>query len=119
MQTLLREKLYHRDIFLPKWFVAPTEKVTITYGEHAKRESRADLHGEIRLPKSITLARFEVIEIGVIGDRVSKILFRGRLDERRDLCIVLIPGEWFAKTCWVNLRFDRHATLNAAKYERQ
>lgn len=117
----MTERLYHVEIGFPAGFQRPTERVAINYGQHARRESMQDRYGNIPLPKGLRLARFTVIEIGMVGNTVSKILFRGRLDERRDLCIVLIPNgdkPWFCKTVWVNVRTDKHNTLNVAKYER-
>ena len=113
------EVLYHSEIFLPSWFTAPTKRVKVDYGHHARREALADRYGNIALPAFINLRRFRVIEVGVIDGRVSKILFRGKLDDKRDLCIVLIPkGDrpWFAKTCWVNINSDQHKTLNHSRY---
>jgi hypothetical protein len=113
------EVLYHSDIFLPDWFTAPTQRVKVDYGHHAKREALIDRYGEIALPAFVNLKRFRVIEVGVINGRVSKILFRGKLDNERDLCIVLIPSgdkPWKAKTVWINLVTDKHRTLDRSRY---
>jgi len=113
------ETLYHSEIFLPDWFTAPTRRVRVSYGSHAKREALIDRYGTIALPAFVNLKRFRVIEVGVINGRVSKILFRGRLDDTRDLCIVLIPkGDrpWRCKTVWTNVRSDLHRTLDASRY---
>jgi hypothetical protein len=113
------ETLYHSDIFLPGWFTAPTQRVKVDYGHHAKREALVDRYGEIALPAFVNLKRFRVIEVGVINGRVSKILFRGKLDNERDLCIVLIPNDnrpWRCKTVWVNLNTDKHKTLDRSRY---
>ncbi|AVD99363.1 hypothetical protein SEA_BILLNYE_191 [Streptomyces phage BillNye] len=115
----MTEVLYHSDIFLPGWFTAPTRRVKVDYGHHAKREALADRYGEIALPAYVNLKRFRVIEVGVINGRVSKILFRGKLDNERDLCIVLIPrgdNPWRCKTVWVNLNSDKHKTLDRSRY---
>lgn len=114
------ETLYHSDIFLPDWFVAPTGRVQVNYGHHAKREALIDRYGKIALPTFVNLRRFRVIEVGVINGRVSKILFRGQLDATRDLCIVLIPNidnrPWKCKTVWTNVRSDQHRTLDHSRY---
>lgn len=116
------EKLYHTDIVLPEGFKAPQQRVSISYGSHARREALADRYGLIRLPSTLRLHRMRVIEVGMVGDKVSKILFRGRLDDTRDLCIVLIPGvdnqPWKCKTVWVNLNNDQHRTLDTTRYEK-
>lgn len=118
----MRERLYHFQIALPEGFKAPQQRVRINYGPHARKEAFRDRYGAIQLPTYATLRRFQVIEVGMVGDKVTKILFRGRLDEARDICLVLIPNEkgqpWFAKTCWVNLREDKHQTLDTTRYEK-
>lgn len=117
----MTEKLYHSDIALPESFKAPEQRVKINYGAHARKEAFQDRYGKINLPSFVTLSDFRVIEVGMIDGNVSKILFRGKLDDTRDLCIVLIPGmdnrPWFAKTCWINLNTDTHKTLDTSRYE--
>jgi hypothetical protein len=118
----MEEILWHADIRLPDGFVAPIDRVAINYGSHARREALSDRYGKIHLPASLTLGRFDVIEVGTIGGKVSKILFRGILDLERDLCIVLVPNKdgepWFCKTVWVNLATDTHGTLDRSRYVR-
>lgn len=114
------EKLYHTEIGLPEGFEAPQERIEINYGAHARKEAFQDRYGNIRLPKTLRLSRMRVIEVGMVGNKVSKILFRGRLDDTRDMCIVLIPnadGPWKCKTVWVNLNNDLHRTLDKSRYE--
>lgn len=112
--------LYHADIRLPDGFVAPVATVEINYGSHARQEAMADRYGLIDLPVRVPLNRMRVIEVGVEAGKVSKILFRGTLDSERDICMVLVParGPWFCKTVWVNLRSDKHATLDRSRYVR-
>lgn len=117
------ETIYHADLGLPKGFVPPTERIEINYGlhpdSHARAEAKADRYGEIRLPKTLSLHRMKVIEVGMVDGKISKILFRGRLDDRRDLCIVLIPNgnrPWRCKTVWVNTKWDKHKTLDRSRY---
>lgn len=117
----MRERLYHFEVGFPKDFERPEQRVKVNYGPHARREAFQDRYGAIKLPSFLTLRRFQVIEIGMVGESVSKILFRGTLDDKRDLCIVLIPNgnkPWRAKTVWVNLRTDKHKTLNVSRYEK-
>lgn len=108
--------LYHTEIGLPRWFKAPTAVVTPRYGDHSRFEAKVDRYGHIELPKTLDLSKMKVIEVGVVGGRVKKILFRGSLDSRRDLCIVLVDGI-FVKTVWVNLKTDAHRNLDRSKYK--
>lgn len=115
------ELLYHHTLGFPKDFVAPNKVVRVNYSSHAKREAVKDRYGILQLPKYVDLGLLEVIEVGMRNSAVSKIVFRGSLDETRDYCIVLIPNvpnqPWFAKTCWINLKSDKHKTLNMRRYE--
>jgi hypothetical protein len=109
--------LYHADIVLPAGFVAPTARVELAWTAHADSARKDDRYGEIPRFKTATLGRLQVIEVGMSGKRIDKILFRGRLDDTRDVCMVLIPGKrWTVKTVWQNLRTDTHHTLDRSKY---
>ena len=107
--------LYHFQIGFPKWFKSPTGIVAPEYGDHSRFEAQVDRYGKIDLPKTIDLAKFKVIEIGVEGQMVKKMLVRGSLDSKRDICIVL-TNTGFVKTVWVNLNTDIHKTLDRSKY---
>lgn len=110
--------LFHTEVGLPKWFTAPTGRVALRYTAHALRASADDRYGEIRVFKTMTLDRLDIIEIEAEGRNVTKILYRGRLDNERDLCMAVIPGRttWTVKTVWVNLRTDAHRTLDRSRY---
>ena len=112
--------LYHSEIRLPDNFVAPRGRVALDWTRHALNAANDDRYGEIPVFKHARLENLKVIEVGVEAGRVAKILFRGRIDSERDLCMVLIPGTgaWTVKTVWVNLFTDRHTTLDRNKYMR-
>lgn len=110
------ETLYHAEICLPKGFVAPTHVIRPVYSQHAIRAARSDRYGLMELPATISLRCAQVIEVGVLSGRVSKILFRLQYDDTLDMCIVVIPGRWFVKTVWFNERTDSHATLDRSRY---
>lgn len=110
--------LYHADIRLPDGFVAPTQRVALEWSRHAEQARQTDRYGDIPAFRTATLGNLDVIEVGVESNRVSKILFRGRIDADRDLCMVLIPrtGSWLVKTVWINLNSDGHGTLDRSRY---
>jgi hypothetical protein len=115
----MNENLYHSDIMLPAGFVAPVQKVSLRWTDHAKAECNKDRYAVIPQFKALTLKRFRVIEVGVAAGKVSKIVFRGRLDETNDIVIVLIPNSdrpWTVKTVWANKTSDKHSTLDKSKY---
>jgi len=106
--------LYHAQIGFPPWFKAPTHTIKPRYGSHSFSEAQIDRYGRIELPKVIDLSKYKVIEIGIEGTQVVKMLIRGQLDACRDICLVL-SGD-FVKTVWVNMRLDSHRTLDRSKY---
>lgn len=108
-------QLYHREIGFPAWFKAPTATVTPNYGTHARKEAFEDRYGHIALPATMDLSKYTVIEMEADGAKVVKILFRGALDARRDICVAMMANG-FVKTVWVNLRTDTHRTLDRSKY---
>lgn len=115
----MNETLYHSDIRLPDWFVKPTQRVTLSWSRHALRAASDDRYGVIPVQDMMTLEWYDVIEVGVVDEKVSKIVFRGGLDRYRDIVIVLSPmggNVWKVRTCWVNLKTDAHKTLDKSKY---
>lgn len=110
------EVLYHAEIGLPASFVAPTGVVCPKYSRHARAAAVTDRYGHMRLPSTICLSEATVIEVGYRNGRLHKILYRLKYNFDLDMCIVLIPGEWFAKTCWFNERTDLHRTLDRSRY---
>jgi len=112
--------LYHKDVFMPPGLKLPTGSMSLNYGGHARMESIADRYGSIKLPNVIDFDNFEPIEVEVNErGKVVKVLYRGSLDNRRDLCIVIIPSKRFVKTVWVNLKTDKHKTLDTSKYHKE
>lgn len=115
------ETLYHSEIRLPDGFRSPGQRVELSWTRHADSERTKDRYAEIPKFRSLTLKRFKVIEVGMIAGKVSKIVFRGRLDDTNDVVIVLIPNgnrPWTVKTCWINKANDSHKTLDRSKYVR-
>lgn len=118
--SLVFMDLYHADIRLPDGFVAPTARVRLRWTRHADVARSNDRYGEIPRFQTATLGRLKVIEVGVENNKVVKILFRGRLDDTRDVCMVLMPVRdfWLVKTVWCNVSDDGHQTLDTSRYVR-
>lgn len=111
------EILYHPEVFMPEWFEMPTERVQLLYTKHALYACSNDRYGAIPVFKTIPLDKFELVELGVVNEKVSKIVVRGHFDSTRDIVFALIPGVAYkVKTCWYNLRTDKHKTLNTERY---
>ena len=112
--------LYSPEVFMPDWFEKPTARVKLKYSNHARRESRSDRYGTVRIFESIPLSKFNVVEMEANTEtrEVTKLVVRGRLTETLDMVFVLIPGKdyHFVKTVWLNERTDTHKTLRREGY---
>lgn len=110
-------ELYHADIKLPDGFALPARRVNLRWSNHADFARTDDRYGVIPKFESLPLQAFEVIEVGVTGRKVEKVVVRGHFNADLDVVFVLIPGgTWFVKTVWINRRNDTHKTLDRSKY---
>lgn len=111
--------LYHKDVFLPKRIrgLVPSGVKQLTYSQHALNEAKKDRYGVISLPSQVEFVKCELIEVDTL---YSKFVLRMGLDNTRDLVIVVIPTDdkkiWLVKTVWINLKSDKHETLNRSIY---
>lgn len=113
------ETLYCSDVFVPDWFVAPTERVALRWGKHALLAGMNDRYGVIPVFQSLPLSNFKVVEFAAVGREVTKIVVRGHYNDDLDVVFVLIPGRegaHFVKTVWFNKRNDTHKTLRRDRY---
>ena len=113
--------LFHKDIGFPANLNLPKGVIDLRYSPHAQSAAKDDRYtklGPINLPAAIDVNEATVIEVEMEGAKVTKILYRAKLDALRDICIPVIPrfGHLFAKTVWVNLSSDKHRTLDRTKY---
>lgn len=111
-------RLYHADIGLPDGFRLPARYVNLKWSRHALNARLDDRYGVIPEFAGISLPDFEVIEVGLTGRKVEKVVVRGHWTADLDVVFVLIPegNEWFVKTVWSNRRDDTHKTLDRSRY---
>lgn len=111
--------LFHADVFLPPRFARPVFEGRLNYPRHAREASHDDRYGAINLPEffSADCARCIEVEYDECRDKVVKQVWRQKLDEKRDLVLVINP-DGRVRTVWVNLRSDKHRTLDTTKYVR-
>lgn len=114
-------RLYHSEVFMPPQLAKPCYRGRLSYTNHAKRAAMDDRYGPIPLvfdfvPEEATLIESEV-EQGPCGRYiyVVKQVWRLPLDDTRDL-VMAITHDGRVKTVWVNLRSDKHKTLDRKKY---
>lgn len=112
--------LFHAEVFMPERYRRPIHEGELRYGPHALREARGDRYGHIELPACFTAAGAQLIEAEYDEreDAVVKQVWRQPLDAKRDIVLV-INRNGFVKTVWVNLRTDKHRSLDASRYVRR
>jgi len=109
--------LYHVELGLPPGFALPGDRVNLRWTNHAEHARTSDRYGVIPKVSTLPLSVFSVIEVGMEGRRVAKVVVRGSLNKTQDAIFVLIPGsEWTVKTVWINEKNDQHKTLDRSRY---
>ena len=119
IQSGQEEKLYHKDVGFPSDARLPknfTGVVRLNYGSHAREEAMADKYGNLKLPAILDIRKCEIIEIGVVGTMITKMVVRTAYSRELDLVIVFIPQTGFVKTVWANKTTDKHTSLNKSRY---
>ena len=109
-------RLYHKDVFLPE-LVREDTVVRLRYSRHAQAEADSDRYGHISLPQRLDTRDAVLIEAEVDPHRkeVLKRVYRTKLDEKRDMVLVVQP-DGLVRTVWVNLATDKHGTLDKRKF---
>lgn len=114
-------RLYHKDVFMPI-LELPYGHFLLEHSFHAIMEANADRYGDFQLPRSFNTMDWEVIEVETFDNmQVNKVVYRKSLDNRKDVCIVVLfekRRKPFLKTAWINLKSDKHRTLNKSRYSR-
>lgn len=111
-------KLYHKDVYMPDGYKVPCWRNRLMYSRHALDASRNDRYGYIDLPNWIDYDKSTVIEVETSDDVVIKQVWRTTYDDTRDL-ILVVTNTGIVKTVWINVRTDKHTTLDVSKYERK
>lgn len=111
--------LFHKEVHLPELLTKPVYEGRLRYSAHAQAEASNDRYGQINLPEVFTAANAELIEVeATLQDNrpeIVKQLWRMPLDAARDLVFSVMPNG-VVRTVWVNLRSDKHSTLNRGRY---
>jgi hypothetical protein len=114
--------LYHKEVRIPPELrTRAAFKGTLKYGRHATQEASLDRYGNIALPSSFDSDSADLIEVewDKLKRQVTKCVWRQALDPDRDLVLVVIPDTGFVKTVWINLKTDKHRTLDRSKYTKK
>lgn len=111
--------LFHAEIFVPVRLQKPIFEGRLRYSKHALQESKKDKFGAMALPEFFEASEAKLIEVELSDDceAVLKQVWRQKLDETRDLVLAVNP-DGFVRTVWINLRTDRHRTLDSGRYVR-
>ena len=112
--------LYHRDIGFPQSLDLKYQYTfDLTYSKHAQEAANSDRYGEIKLPQGVSFPKSSVVEVETEDDvTITKMVVRYNypLNDKLDLCLVIIPQTGFVKTVWINEAKDKHKTLDKSKY---
>lgn len=110
--------LYHCEIGFPRGARTPVGTFALAYTQHAFKAALTDKYTDvIDLPDRLVTRYARVIEIGMEGAKVSKIVYRIAYDDTFDLCLAVVPGvPMVVKTVWLQKADDHHKTLNRGKY---
>jgi len=112
---MLQEVLYHRDIGFPKSLKMKSVSCVLKYSNHALKQSHR--HGsKIKLPKSVQINPEDIVELGMINRKPSKILIRKSYSVKDDLILVISTDNNVVRTVWLNDKNDQHNTLDMSKY---
>ncbi len=114
------EDLYHYQIGFPKDVRFPFDvmkPVSLNLSRHAQKASQNDRYGAFTIPSTIDLKTGQIIELGVTGKTITKLVFRTSYDQTRDIIIVFCTENGLVKTAWINLKTDKHLTLRRELYK--
>lgn len=111
--------LYHKDLGFPKGFNSKVGTRFLTYSQHAKLSAINDRYGRIDLPVSVNTNTALCIEAEIANKAVTKLVYRVSYNNTLDLVLVVMPkgAQFIVKTVWLNLKSDKHTTLDLSKYE--
>lgn len=111
-------KVYHVEVFVPEHLKNSGFVGQLKYSEHALRAAQDDKYtkyGPVTLPVMFDYRKAKLIEVEVEHGRAVKRLCRISLDDRRDLVLAIMAGG-IVKTVWVNLKNDKHRSLDKSRY---
>lgn len=111
--------LYHNEVFFPEKVknALPKGNIHLAYTQHARQACLNDRYGSIIGPTSIDASKGYVFEAEVIDGKLVKFAVRMSYDATRDITLVVGCGRnYFVKTLWLNLKTDKHRTLDKNKY---
>lgn len=112
----MKDGLYHKETGLPLNKVSfQMGTVPLRYTRHAEEAARTDRYGFIKLPKFVNTDRAEVVEVEVTYGKIDKVVYRANYSEEADIILVIGRGG-VVRTVWLNLKSDKHKTLDKSRY---
>ena len=107
--------LYHFELGFPKGLKTDFGVINLTYTYHARKAAETDRYGYMELPVSLDTSEAKAIEVEVIDNAVTKIVYRIRYNSHLDMVLV-VTNDARVKTVWFNKRNDKHKTLDTSRY---
>lgn len=111
--------LFTPDVYLPASLPLPSGVFNLDYGNHAKYKQKKDKFGPLVLPQILDTNKAQIVEVELIGKKITKVVYRMPMDKYRDICLAVIPRNnnlMFVKTVWSNPWNDKHSTLKTERY---
>lgn len=124
--------IFHKDVGIPDEVIIPDGRIYLEPSNHAEKEAKNDKYlkdeeDKLKMPDSVKISEEDVFEVKIDENKIiKKIGFRTSYDSDRDLVIVATPTStdmfnprkpWTVKTVWVNMKDDKHSTLNESEYD--
>lgn len=109
---MIKDGLYHKDVFLPKELAIP-QLSSLIVSRHAQTRSE---QLNVRLPRDFIPQIGQVIEAEVVQGKLHKIVVRQPWNAAVDICYPLLVQTKVIKTVWTNSRTDTHLTLDKTRY---
>ena len=107
--------IFHHRIGFPKGLVTDFGIIRLEYTNHAIKASKNDRYGLIMLPPTLNTAKAKAVEVEIIRNRLTKIVYRVDYSDKFDLAIV-VTHDRKVKTVWLNCKDDNHPTLDESNY---
>lgn len=113
--------LFHYQLGFPEKAKLRFGVLNLSWTKHALQECSADRYGIIHPPQTLDTNTAQVIEAEITQKEngrltTEKVVYRIPYTETKDMVIVVIPSSGRVKTVWINVKNDKHSTLDESKY---
>jgi hypothetical protein len=123
---------FHKEVGYPEKVIIPEGTIYLEETSHARKEAKNDRYlnddeDKLEIPDSIEVSNNNIFEIETDEQAITqKIACRVDYDSDRDLVLALQrpngnmyspTNKWKVKTVWINMKNDKHETLDSSNYD--